>query len=158
MDENMPAARTFAAAPAGAGLPDPLAGLRIADAHLERVLRGQDYLVQDGAMGTLLQERGLTAHGELPDLLNFSDPDAIADIHAGYVRAGAEMITTNTFSANAHKLAGSGLAPEEAIAAGVRCAKEAAKAFDGAYVGLDIGPIGELLFPMGQLAFDEAYE
>ena len=106
MDENMPAARTFADAPAGAGLPDPLAGLRIADAHLERVLRGQDYLVQDGAMGTLLQERGLTAHGELPDLLNFSDPDAIADIHAGYVRAGAEMITTNTFSANAHKLEG----------------------------------------------------
>ena len=105
MDENKPAASAPARSGAGraagatartavsapAGLPDPLAGLRIADAHLERVLRGQDFLVQDGAMGTLLQERGLTAHGELPDLLNLHDPDAIVDIHAGYVRAGAEM-------------------------------------------------------------------
>ena len=153
MDENMPAARTFAAAPAGAGLPDPLAGLRIADAHLERVLRGQDYLVQDGAMGTLLQERGLTAHGELPDLLNFSDPDAIADIHAGYVRAGAEMITTNTFSANAHKLEG-----RATVADVYRAAAANARAAGARYVAGGLGPIGMLLEPLGTLPFEEAYE
>lgn len=138
---------------AAEGLPDPLAGLRIADAHLERVLRGQDFLVQDGAMGTLLQERGLTAHGELPDLLNFSDPDAIADIHAGYVRAGAEMITTNTFSANSHKLEG-----RASVADVYRAAAANARAAGARYVAGGLGPIGVLLEPLGTLSFEDAYE
>lgn len=153
MDENMPAARTFAAAPAGAGLPDPLAGLRIADAHLERVLRGQDFLVQDGAMGTLLQERGLTAHGELPDLLNLHDPDAVVDIHAGYVRAGAEMITTNTFGANVHKLEG-----RATVADVYRAAAANARAAGARYVAGGLGPIGVLLEPLGTLPFEAAYQ
>ena len=153
MDENKPAARTFAAAPAGAGLPDPLAGLRIADAHLERVLRGQDFLVQDGAMGTLLQERGLTAHGELPDLLNLHDPDAVVDIHAGYVRAGAEMITTNTFGANAHKLEG-----RATVADVYRAAAANARAAGARYVAGGLGPIGVLLEPLGTLSFEAAYQ
>ena len=89
-----------------ASMPDSLEGLVIKDAHLERVLQGLDFLVQDGAMGTMLQKQGLTAHGELPDLLNFTNPDAITAVHASYVEAGAEMVTTNTFSANAHKLEG----------------------------------------------------
>ncbi len=138
---------------AAEGLPDPLAGLRIADEHLERVLRGQDFLVQDGAMGTLLQERGLTAHGELPDLLNFSDPDAIADIHAGYVRAGAEMITTNTFSANSHKLEG-----RASVADVYRAAAANARAAGARYVAGGLGPIGVLLEPLGTLSFEGAYE
>ncbi|MBC2890083.1 homocysteine S-methyltransferase family protein [Gordonibacter massiliensis (ex Traore et al. 2017)] len=137
---------------AAEGLPDPLAGLRIADEHLERVLRGQDFLVQDGAMGTLLQERGLTAHGELPDLLNFSDPDAIADIHAGYVRAGAEMITTNTFSANSHKLEG-----RASVADVYRAAAANARAAGARYVAGGLGPIGVLLEPLGTLSFEDAY-
>ncbi|RDB64019.1 homocysteine methyltransferase [Gordonibacter sp. 28C] len=134
-------------------MPDPLAGLRIADEHLERVLRGRDFLVQDGAMGTLLQERGLTAHGELPDLLNFSDPDAIADIHAGYVRAGAEMITTNTFSANAHKLEG-----RATVADVYRAAAANARAAGARYVAGGLGPVGVLLEPLGTLSFEDAYE
>ena len=144
-------ARTAVSAPAG--LPDPLAGLRIADAHLERVLRGQDFLVQDGAMGTLLQERGLTAHGELPDLLNLHDPDAIADIHAGYVRAGAEMITTNTFGANAHKLEG-----RATVADVYRAAAANARAAGARYVAGGLGPIGVLLEPLGTLSFEAAYQ
>ncbi len=108
-------------------------------------------------MGTMLQNAGLPL-GQLPETYNLLHPEIVTDIHRQYLQAGARVVLANTFGANAHKLAGSGLAPEEAIAAGVRCAKKAAKAFDGAYVGLDIGPIGELLFPMGQLAFDEAYE
>ena len=167
MDENKPAASAPARSGAGraavatartavsapAGLPDSLAGLRIADAHLERVLRGQDFLVQDGAMGTLLQERGLTAHGELPDLLNFSDPDAIADIHAGYVRAGAEMITTNTFGANAHKLEG-----RATVADVYRAAAANARAAGARYVAGGLGPIGLLLEPLGTLPFEAAYQ
>ena len=117
----------------------------------------QGPIVLDGAMGTMLQNAGLPL-GQLPETYNLLHPEIVTDIHRQYLQAGARVVLANTFGANAHKLAGSGLAPEEAIAAGVRCAKEAAKAFDGAYVGLDIGPIGELLFPMGQLAFDEAYE
>ncbi|ROT88721.1 homocysteine S-methyltransferase family protein [Gordonibacter urolithinfaciens] len=147
MDENKPAAS------APAGLPDPLAGLRIADAHLGRVLRGQDFLVQDGAMGTLLQERGLTAHGELPDLLNLHDPDAVVDIHAGYVRAGAEMITTNTFGANAHKLEG-----RATVADVYRAAAANARAAGARYVAGGLGPIGVLLEPLGTLPFEAAYQ
>ncbi|HIW77231.1 MULTISPECIES: homocysteine S-methyltransferase family protein [Gordonibacter] len=146
------AATPNASAPEGQ-LPDPLAGLRIADAHLERVLRGQDFLVQDGAMGTLLQAQGLTAHGELPDLLNFSDPEAITAIHASYVAAGAEMITTNTFSANAHKLAG-----RTSVADVYRAAAANARAAGARYVAGGLGPIGALLEPLGTLSFEEAYE
>ncbi|MDN4509301.1 homocysteine S-methyltransferase family protein [Gordonibacter sp. RACS_AR49] len=167
MDENKPAASAPARSGAGraavatartavsapAGLPDSLAGLRIADAHLERVLRGQDFLVQDGAMGTLLQERGLTAHGELPDLLNLHDPEAVADIHAGYVRAGAEMITTNTFGANAHKLEG-----RATVADVYRAAAANARAAGARYVAGGLGPIGVLLEPLGTLPFEAAYQ
>lgn len=167
MDENKPAASAPARSGAGraavatartavsapAGLTDSLAGLRIADAHLERVLRGQDFLVQDGAMGTLLQERGLTAHGELPDLLNLHDPDAVADIHASYVRAGAEMITTNTFGANAHKLEG-----RATVADVYRAAAANARAAGARYVAGGLGPIGVLLEPLGTLPFEAAYQ
>ncbi|MEA5018841.1 MAG: homocysteine S-methyltransferase family protein [Gordonibacter sp.] len=132
---------------------DPLAGLRIADEHLVRVLRGEDFLVQDGAMGTLLQARGLTAHGELPDLLNFTDPQAIVDIHAGYVEAGAEMITTNTFGANAHKLEGRALVADVYQAAAAN-----ARAAGARYVAGGLGPIGALLEPLGTLSFEAAYE
>ncbi len=132
---------------------DPLAGLRIADEHLARVLRGEDFLVQDGAMGTLLQARGLTAHGELPDLLNFSDPQAIVAIHAGYVEAGAEMITTNTFGANAHKLEGRALVADVYQAAAAN-----ARAAGARYVAGGLGPIGALLEPLGTLSFEAAYE
>ena len=116
----------------------------------------QGPLVLDGAMGTMLQNAGLPL-GQLPETYNLLHPDIVTDIHRQYLQAGARVVFANTFGANAHKLAGSGVTPEQAITAGVRCAKQAAAAFDGAYVGLDIGPIGELLCPMGQLSFDEAY-
>lgn len=116
----------------------------------------QGPIVLDGAMGTMLQNAGLPL-GQLPETYNLLHPEIVTDIHRQYLQAGARVVFANTFGANAHKLAGSGLTPEQAITAGVRCAKQAAAAFDGAYVGLDIGPIGELLFPMGRLAFDEAY-
>ena len=80
-------------------------GLRIADDHLRRALAGEEYLVIDGAMGTQLQARGLADAGAVPELLNFTHPDDITAIHAAYVAAGAEVITTNTFGANRLKLA-----------------------------------------------------
>ena len=84
-------------------------------------------------MGTMLQNAGLPL-GQLPETYNLLHPDIVTDIHRQYLQAGARVVFANTFGANAHKLAGSGVTPEQAITTGVRCAKQAAKAFDGAYV------------------------
>lgn len=131
---------------------DPLAGLTVKDDKLRAVLRGEEYLVFDGAMGTMLQQRGLEA-GELPELLNLRCPDEVASIHRAYVEAGAEAITTNTFGANAHKLGGAAEV-DEVFAAAIG----AARSSGARYVVADIGPTGALLKPLGTMSFDEAYE
>ncbi len=105
-------------------------------------------------MGTMLQADGLPL-GDRPELLNLTDPDRITAIHRAYIEAGAEIIYTNTFGANGHKLAGTGHTPAEVISAGVAAAKKAAG--DTVLTALDIGPIGELLEPAGTLLFEEAY-
>lgn len=125
---------------------------RVADAHLARVLAGQDTLLIDGAMGTQLQARGLGA-GELPELLCLTHPEQIRDIHAAYVEAGAEVITTNTFGANARKLANKG-SVAEIFSAAIGCARAAG----ARYVAADIGPTGALLRPLGTMSFDECYD
>ena len=115
----------------------------------------EDFLIFDGAMGTMLQAAGVEP-GKNPVLLNLERPALITEIHRQYKAAGANVITTNTFGANRRKLEGSGKTPAEVIAAGIRAAREAAG--DGAYVALDIGPIGELMQPMGTLSPEEAYD
>ncbi len=132
---------------------DPLAGLTIKDEHLARGLRGEDILMLDGAMGTQLWARGLATAGELPDLLNISRPEEIIAVHADYVAAGAEIITSNTFGANAHKL-GNRATVQEVYSAAVSCARAAG----ARYVGGNIGPTGTLLEPMGTMTFEEAYD
>ena len=122
------------------------------DDTLAAALAGDDFLLFDGAMGTQLQERGLAA-GELPELLCLTDPEKIAEVHAAYVAAGADVVTTNTFGANAAKL-GDAASVEEVFSAAVACARAA----HPRYVAADIGPTGQLLEPMGTLAFDDAYE
>ncbi|MEG0844992.1 MAG: homocysteine S-methyltransferase family protein, partial [Raoultibacter sp.] len=84
---------------------DALEGLTIKDAYLTQVLRGERFLLMDGAMGTILQNQGLPA-GQAPDLLNTEDPVRITNIFKDYVCAGAQAVTTNTFTSNALKLAG----------------------------------------------------
>ncbi|MDR3085876.1 MAG: homocysteine S-methyltransferase family protein [Christensenellaceae bacterium] len=120
-----------------------------------RILK-QDKVFLDGSMGTMLQQRGLKL-GELPELLNLTRPELVEEVHRGYIRAGAEIIYTNTFGLNARKLRGSGHTVEEVLQAAVSIAKRAASG-SGALVALDLGPIGELLYPSGSLRFDEAYE
>ncbi len=131
---------------------DPFEGLAIKDDHLLRVLQGRDFLVQDGGMGTMLQERGLVSDGSLPDLLNLENPEAVTAIHRAYVEAGAEMVTTNTFGANARKLAG-----RAAVVDVYRAAVACARASGARYVAGDIGPAGALLEPWGELSFEDAY-
>lgn len=114
-------------------------------------------IIFDGAMGTVLQQRGLKA-GDIPEKLNIENSEDIIDIHKSYLKAGAEILTTNTFGANALKMNELDYSVEEVISAAVENARQAVieSGIDAA-VALDMGPIGELLEPMGSLEFDEAY-
>ena len=135
----------------GHTLPDRY-NLRVKDDYLRDVLAGLAYLVLDGAMGTMLQRRGLQA-GELPELLCLGHPEEITAIHREYVEVGSHVVTTNTFGANARKL-GDAASVEEVFGAAIACAK----ASGARYIAADIGPTGALLEPMGTLSFDEAYD
>ena len=112
-------------------------------------------LYLDGAMGTMLQRNGLQP-GQLPELLNITNPELLEDIHRRYIEAGSQVVYANTFGASGRKLRGTGHTVAEVVSAGVAAAKRAAEG-TGALVGLDIGPLGELLEPMGTLSFEEAY-
>lgn len=108
----------------------------------------------DGAMGTMLQKSGMKP-GTIPETLNITDPEMVAEIHRAYIRAGSQAVYANTFGANSLKLKNTGYSTGELIAAGVRIAKEcAAKA--GVLTGLDVGPLGVMLEPLGSLPFEEA--
>lgn len=112
-------------------------------------------LIFDGAMGTMLQKKGLKL-GENPEVLNITSPSIIEEIHREYIESGANVITTNTFGANELKLKLCNMEVEEAVSAAVSIAKKA-RENNNTYIALDIGPIGELLEPMGTLSFDRAY-
>ena len=112
-------------------------------------------LILDGAMGTVLQQKGLKPGG-VPELLNLTEPELIRSVYQDYVEAGSQVVYTNTFGASALKLARTGKTVEEIVTAAVRVAKEAVGG--KAKVALDIGPLGELLEPMGSLPFERAYE
>lgn len=114
-------------------------------------LLGKKLLFIDGAMGTMLGKCDC-----LPEILNIKDSERIKDIHLSYLEAGADIITTNTFGANALKLEGSGYSVKEIVESGVKNARECADKY-GAFVTLDIGPSGKLLSPMGDLPFEKAY-
>ena len=112
-------------------------------------------LILDGAMGTMLQAAGLPV-GELPELWNLTHPEEVTAIQRSYIEAGSGVLYTNTFGANRYKTAGCGHTAAEICAAGVRCARAAGK--KDTLVALDIGPIGRMLEPLGDLSFDDAYE
>ena len=102
----------------------------------------------------MLQAMGLEA-GHAPELLNLSAPDTVAAIHSAYADAGADILTANTFGASRRKL---GQDPRPCIAAGIALARRAAEGRERpVYVALDVGPLGALLEPMGDLPFEEAF-
>ena len=115
---------------------------------------GRKFLLFDGAMGTMLQQRGLKP-GDNPEIFNIEKPDIILDIHKSYIDAGADIITTNTFGANELKLKDSRYSVEEVIKRGVDIGRKAAK---DKFIALDIGPTGQILKPIGTLEFEKAYE
>ncbi len=128
--------------------------LTVTDDRLAEALAGRAYLLFDGGMGTLVQAAGLHTIHEVPDLLNLTHPEAIVAIQRQYVEAGADCITTNTFSANRLKLASTDATVAEVYAA----AAANARAAGAPLVAGDIGPTGALLEPLGTLSFDEAFD
>ncbi len=131
-----------------------------------RELLGKQILFFDGGMGTLLQERGLQT-GEVPETWNILHPEIIRQIHKEYLMAGCNMVSANTFGVNAFKCKHLDYTVDELVTAGIRLTKEAIEEVRSAakcgetshpmYSVLDIGSIGKLLKPLGEIAFDEAY-
>jgi methionine synthase / methylenetetrahydrofolate reductase(NADPH) len=115
----------------------------------------QRVLVCDGAMGTMLYSKGVFINKSF-DALNLSRPDLVEEVHREYVRAGADIVETNTFGANRIKLGSFGLG--DALAAinaeGARIARRAAG--ERAYVAGSIGPLGIRIEPWGKTGVDEA--
>ena len=123
--------------------------------QIESIFDRSRYVFLDGGMGTQLQKRGLKP-GQKPELAALEMPEVLTAIHAEYAAAGADLLLANTFGANARKLAGTGYTVQQVVTASLDCARKAAQP-SGALVGLDIGPLGELLAPAGTLPFEEAY-
>ncbi|SEW41158.1 homocysteine S-methyltransferase family protein [[Clostridium] fimetarium] len=127
-----------------------------------RELLKNEYVIFDGAMGTMLQAAGMKM-GETPEVLSITQPELLIDIHTQYINAGAQVIYANTFGANSYKLEDSGYCVDEIVKASIANAKKACKNVENitgkkALVALDIGPIGQMLEPTGTLSFEEAYE
>lgn len=111
----------------------------------------EGFLLIDGAMGTMLQQKGLPT-GLQPEYFNLTHPAIVTGIHEAYVAAGADIVTANTFQANRHKL------PQAQLPEIIHAAINLAKASGAPFVAYDMGPIGALMAPYGTLSFDEAYE
>ena len=110
----------------------------------------------DGAMGSMLQARGLKLR-EIPEILNLTQPDLIRSIHREYLNAGSDFITANTFGANRFKLKDSGHTVSEIIEAGLNLAREVT-AGTPSLVALDIGSTGRVMYPSGDASFGEIYD
>jgi methionine synthase I (cobalamin-dependent)/5,10-methylenetetrahydrofolate reductase len=123
---------------------------------LDRLAQGP--LLADGAMGTLLYERGIP-FGHCFDQANLTNPGLVEAIHRDYLAAGAELIETNTFGANHVRLLAYGLEDEARVIArqGARVAR-AAREIAGvpAFVAGSIGPLGKALLPFGHVAVSDA--
>ncbi len=122
----------------------------------KKFLSEKEFILLDGAMGTLIQKSG-AEYKSVPETLNITHSELITSFHKAYIDAGSDIVYANTFGANAYKLKESGYSVEEIISSAVNNAKKATEGTD-ALVALDIGPIGQLVEPAGSLSFDEAYE
>ncbi len=105
----------------------------------------------DGGTGSCLQD-ACSRYNAVPELLNVIAPDEITDLHRRYLDAGCNIIKTNTFGVSRVKYQNY----KELIDAALDCAKKAVSGREDAYIALDIGPLGKLLKPLGELDFEDA--
>lgn len=119
------------------------------------LLASDSVFVFDGAVGTRLYDKGVYINRSY-DELNLTAPDLVREVHAEYVKAGADVIETNSFGATRHKLQQYGLESRlrEINIAAARLAREAAG--DKAFVAGAIGPLGLRIEPFGPTSFEEA--
>lgn len=117
----------------------------------------KERLYFDGAMGTMLQNRGLKL-GEIPEVYNMTHPEIIEAIHKEYLEAGSHFITTNTFGANRYKIEKTEYTVEQIITQAIEIAKRAKGNCLDTYIALDIGSTGKMLKPIGDVSFEESYE
>lgn len=124
---------------------------------LERL--GKELLIFDGGMGTEIQKTDYKA-GKIPEEINIDRKDIIIDIHERYLAAGADFITTNTFGCNPYKVKGSKYTMAELLDAALENAEIARKnsGRENIYIALDLGPVGQLIEPLGPLTFDNVYD
>ena len=122
---------------------------------LDRLIDPDRVVLFDGAMGTMLYARGVYIN-QCYDELNVRSPDLVREVHAEYVRAGAEVLETNTFGANRMKLEQYGLADRvrELNRAGAQLARAAGG--DRVLVAGAVGPLGVRLEPLGPTSHEEA--
>lgn len=132
---------------------------------------GKEILFFDGAMGTELQARGLQT-GEIPETWNILQPEIIKQVHKEYLLAGANIINANTFGVNTFKCRDMEYSVEQLVAAGIGLVKDAIaevreelvakgkkqEELPDMYTALDIGSLGKLLKPLGEIAFEDAYQ
>ncbi len=120
----------------------------------------QGVVLADGAMGTVLYERGITFDRSF-DLLNLQEPALVQSIHRDYIRAGAELIETNTFGASRIRLAAHGESQDarRVNRAGAQLARNAREEVgEAVFVAGAIGPLGKPVAPLGTITKDEALE
>ena len=125
---------------------------------LTRLEEAGSPLLSDGAMGTMLNARGL-GFNQCFDSLNLTEPATVADIQRAYIEAGSDIIQTNTFSANRFKLRGYGLDKQllEINRAGVELARRVVMAsYKEVLIAGDVGPLGVRLAPFGRIQPEEA--
>jgi len=125
---------------------------------LQRIAQSDQPLLADGAMGTMLHERGVDFTNNF-DELNLTHPELVTDVHREYIEAGAQLLMSNTFGANRFRLAEHGLEDKvhEISKAGVELARKAADASkEDILVAGDVGPLGVRLAPFGRVQLEEA--
>jgi len=110
-------------------------------------------IILDGAMGTMIQALG----GDMGKIHSLASPELIEKIHRSYVEAGADIIYASSFNANGYKLKDTGHTVTEAVRAAMSLAQSAVSGTD-VLVALGLGPIGRLIEPGGDMAFEEAYD
>ncbi len=120
--------------------------------------------ILDGGMGTMLQNAGMRP-GERSEIYGMQHPSILKEIHKEYLRCGSDYLYANTFCANSHKLSGTGYTVLDVITANINTAREAVLEYKketscmrNIKIALDVGPIGELMEPLGTLSFEDAYE
>ena len=121
-------------------------------------LATRPWLLADGATGTNYFQMGLES-GDAPEMWNFDHPERVRSLHRRFIEAGADIVLTNSFGGNRHRLKlhnAQDQVREINIAAAKNARAEADAAGRPVYVGGSVGPTGEIMEPVGAMSHDEA--